>query len=164
MPTRRAFFSFHYKPDSWRASQVRNMGLVEGDAPVSDNAWEAIKRGGGTAIRKWIDQQMKGKSCAIVLIGSSTADRKWVKYEIEKAWKDRKGLLGIHIHRLLDASRKQSAKGRNPFDDFSFGDKKFSNVVKAYDPPYVVSSYVYAHIKNNIAAWVEEAIRIRSRY
>jgi hypothetical protein len=31
---RKAFFSFHYKPDGSRASQVRNMGMIEGNAPV----------------------------------------------------------------------------------------------------------------------------------
>lgn len=25
---RRTFYSFHYKPDNWRVSQVRNMGVV----------------------------------------------------------------------------------------------------------------------------------------
>jgi len=43
---RRVFFSFHYKPDNWRASQVRKMGDIEGDAPVSDNDWETITKGG----------------------------------------------------------------------------------------------------------------------
>jgi hypothetical protein len=33
MTTRKVFYSFHYMPDAWRASQVRNMGVVEG--PVS---------------------------------------------------------------------------------------------------------------------------------
>lgn len=36
---RRVFFSFHYKPDNWRAAQVRNAGVVEGNTPVSDNDW-----------------------------------------------------------------------------------------------------------------------------
>ena len=34
---RKAFYSFHYIPDNWRASQVRNMGLIEGNKPASDN-------------------------------------------------------------------------------------------------------------------------------
>ena len=34
---RRSFFSFHYKPDNWRAGQVRNMGMVDGNKPVTDN-------------------------------------------------------------------------------------------------------------------------------
>ena len=44
---RRCFYSFHYDVDAWRASQVRNMGVIEGNAPVSDNDWESVKKGGG---------------------------------------------------------------------------------------------------------------------
>ena len=78
------------------------MGVVEGNSPVSDNDWETVTGGGETAIKKWIDDQMYGKSCVIVLIGSQTSGRKWIKYEIEKAWDDHRGLLGIYIHNLED--------------------------------------------------------------
>ena len=42
---RRVFYSFHYKPDNWRAAQVRNIGAIEGNNPASDNDWEAVKKG-----------------------------------------------------------------------------------------------------------------------
>ena len=58
MAKRRTFFSFHYKPDNWRAAKVRNMGVVEGNSPVSDNDWETVTGGGETAIKRWIDDQM----------------------------------------------------------------------------------------------------------
>ena len=163
---RRVFYSFHYKPDSWRASQVRNMGVIEGDAPVSDNDWETITRGGDKAIQNWIDGQLQGKSCAIALIGANTAGRKWIKYEIKKSWNDGKGLLGIHIHNLQDRDGRQSAKGYNPFDDFTMDrdGAKLSSIVKAYEPLYSISTDVYAYIKRNLAAWVEEAISIREKY
>ena len=54
--------------------------------------------------------------------------------------------------------------GGNPFADFSFGERNFSSVVNVYDPPYALSTHVYAYIANNIADWVEEAIRTRGRY
>jgi hypothetical protein len=161
---RQTFFSFHYKPDCWRASQVRNIGVVDGNSPVSDNDWEAITKKGDAAIQNWIETQMKGRSCTIVLIGANTAGRKWIDYEIKKTWADGKGLVGIYIHNLKDASSEQSSKGANPFDDFKFGDKDFSSVVKAYDPPYSTSIYVYDYIKENIEGWIEEAIKIRSNY
>ena len=41
---RRSFFSFHYEPDASRAAQVRNMGMVDGNNPVSDNDWETITK------------------------------------------------------------------------------------------------------------------------
>jgi len=158
---RRVFFSFHYKADAWRAAQVRNMGVVEGNQPVSDNDWEQIVRGGDEAIKRWIHEQMKGKSCCVVLIGSQTAGRKWIMYEIETAWNDGKGLLGIYIYNLKDQDGKSSLKGRNPFDDFTLGNHRLSDIVKAYDPP---SWNAYDHIKQHLADWVEEAIRIRSKY
>lgn len=165
MATRRkAFFSFHYRPDNWRAAQVRNMGVVEGNASVSDNDWETIKRGGNAAIRRWIDRQLKGKSCAIVLIGSKTAGRKWINYEIETAWNEGKGLLGIYVHNLKDRKGAQSAKGGNPFSSFTVGDRRLSGIVKAHSPPYSGSRNVYSHIEANISEWVEEAIQIRKEY
>lgn len=161
---RRTFFSFHYKPDNWRAAQVRNMGIVEGNAPVADNAWETVKRGGAPAIRRWINGQMTGRSCVVVLIGSRTAGRKWIDYEIETAWNAGKGLLGIHIHNLRDQNGKTSVKGGNPFYGFTVGNRKLSGIVQAYSPPYTGSRNVYSYIEQNIAEWVEEAIRIRKLY
>ena len=163
---RRAFYSFHYNPDNWRASQVRNMGVVEGNTPVSDNSWETITQGGDSAIQQWIDAQLSGRSCAIVLIGQNTAGRKWIDYEIRKAWNDSKGVLGIYIHNLKDSSGNQSNKGRNPFDTFTMkrDDSKLSSIVKAYDPPYTTSTNVYSYISNNLEDWVEEAITIRDNY
>lgn len=92
---RKAFYSFHYKQDNWRVSQVRNIGVIDGNQPASDNDWETIKKGGDKAIKKWIDDQLNGKSVAIVLIGEKTAGRKWINYEIENAWNNNKGVLGI---------------------------------------------------------------------
>jgi hypothetical protein len=161
---RKCFYSFHYKPDNWRASKVRNIGVIEGNQPVSDNEWESITKGGDAAIKKWIDGQVSGKSCAIVLIGANTAGRKWINYEIEKAWDDKKGLLGIHIHNIADVNDKQAAKGANPFTGYKVGDKPLSSIVKAYDPPRTTSSGVYGYIADNILDWVEEAVAIRGEY
>lgn len=161
---RRVFFSFHYQPDNWRAAQVRNAGVVEGNAPVSDNDWESVTRGGDAAIQQWIDGQLSGKSCAVVLIGNATAGRKWINYEIKKAWDDGKGLVGVYIHSLKDRLGNQASKGINPFSGFTLdnGGTSLSSVVKAYDPPFTTSTYVYDHIKENLDAWVEEAVKIRA--
>lgn len=163
---RNAFYSFHYVPDNWRASQVRNMGVVEGNKPAADNDWETVKRGGDAGIQKWIDDQLYGRSVAVVLIGAETAGRKWIKYEIKKAWTDKKGVLGIYVHNLKDSSGGQSTKGVNPFEDFTIGasSNKLSTIVKAYDPPYSTSTSVYKHINDNLAAWIEMAIEIRAKY
>lgn len=89
------FYSFHYVPDNWRVSQVRYIGAVEGNKPASDNDWQAVKKGADRAIQKWIDDQLIGRSCTVVLIGKETANRKWIDYEIEKlksSWTARREL------------------------------------------------------------------------
>ncbi len=163
---RRAFYSFHYKPDCSRAAQVRNMGVIEGNAPASDNDWEAVKKGGDAAVQKWIDGQLDGKSCVVVLIGANTAGRKWINYEIETGWNNGKGVFGVFIHGLKDLDSKQSQKGANPFDEFTMkrDGAKLSSIVRAYDPLCFDSKQVYAYIKQNLAAWMEEAITIRANY
>lgn len=161
---RNAFYSFHYKPDSHRAARVRSIGALTGNQPAGDNDWEKITKGGDAAIRTWIDNQMKGRSCAIVLVGAHTAGRKWIKYEIKKAWDDGKGVLGVHVHNLEALNGNTVSKGSNPFDDFTIGSTKLSSIVKCYEPPYISSKYVYGHIAENIEAWIETAITIRKKY
>lgn len=163
---RSIFYSFHYKPDSFRASQVRNMGVVEGNQPARDNDWETIVRGGDSAIKSWITSQMKGTSCTVVLIGSNTAGRKWIDHEIVETWSSGKALLGVYIHGLKDADSQQASKGNNPFAKFTInnGAISLSNVVKAYDSPYSDSKLTYGYINENLAKWIEEAIGIRAQY
>jgi hypothetical protein len=160
---RKVFYSFHYDLDNWRASQVRNMGAIEGNQPCSDHDWETVKRGGDTGIKNWIAGQLVGKSCAVVLVGAQTANRKWVIHEIKEAWNANKGIVGIRIHNLKDRESNHSSKGENPFDKLSVvsGKKRLSSIVKLYDPSGWTSHEVYGYIKRNIADWVEEAIQIR---
>jgi hypothetical protein len=165
---RRVFTSFHYIPDNWRANQVRNMGKIEGNSVASANKWEEVTNGGNKAIKQWIDDNMSGKSCVIVLVGENTANRKWIDYEIKKAWEEERGLLGIYIHNLKDRNGEKANKGDNPFDNFTLKVnnqvKKLSTIVKCYDPPYLTSTYVYNYINENIEDWIEEAIEIRNKY
>lgn len=158
---RRVFFSFHYKPDNWRASKVRNIGIVEGNRPASGNAWETITRGGDKAIKKWIDEQMKGRSCVVVLVGAKTAGRRWIDYEIKKAWDEGKGLVGIYVNKLTDRNGYTAAKGRNPFGDFKVGNKPMTQLVNCHTPSGISSSAVYRNIRDNIEGWIEAAVKAR---
>lgn len=163
---RKVFYSFHFDNDVWRTSQVRQIGVIEGNQPAADNKWEEVKKGGDKAIQTWIDGQLNGRSCTVVLIGSETAKRKWIDYEIEKSWNDGKGVLGIHIHNLKDVNQRQSSKGANPFSHFTMkrDGNALSSIVKTYDPPHYDSKDVYKHIADNISSWIEDAIRIRANY
>jgi hypothetical protein len=161
---RRVFYSFHYKQDNWRAAKIRNIGAIEGNKPATDNDWETVTGRGDAAIKKWIKDQMDRRSCAVVLIGQSTAGRKWINYEIVESWNTGMGLLGIHIHNITNSSDEQSSKGTNPFASFEIGGTSLSSIVKTYDPPFSTSSDVYNHIADNIAYWIDEAIEIRKKY
>jgi len=156
---RQVFYSFHFDNDVMRVQQIRNIGALEGNTPVSVNDWEAIKKKGDSAIEKWIADNMSYRSCVIVLVGEKTAARPWVKYEIKKAWEDGKGLFGIYIHNLKDPNTGKCSKGTNPFDQFTF--KKGGNVqtIKCYEPK---SDDAYNDIKDNIADWIEAAIEQRA--
>lgn len=163
---RRVFFSFHYQPDNWRAATIRSIGTIDSSSVATDNEWESIKKGGDTAIQRWIDGQISGRSCGIVLIGSETAGRKWINYEIKKCWDNGKGLLGIYIHNLKNSAGIQSIKGSDPFATFTLkdGTVRLSSVVRTYDPPYSDSKQVYSYISTHLESWIDSAITARANY
>jgi len=39
----------------------------------------------------------------VVQIGTDTAGKKWIKYEIESSHKKGNGMLGIYIHNIKDS-------------------------------------------------------------
>lgn len=159
MAKRNIFYSFHFDNDVMRVQLIRNIGSIEGNSPVSPNKWEEIKNSGDKQIKDWIEENMRGKSCLVVLVGEDTANRKWVKYEIEKAWNDGKGVLGIYIHNLQCARNGYCNKGKNPFDQFNLQNgAKLSSVVKCYDPK---PNGTYNDIKDNIEGWIDDAISNR---
>ena len=114
---RKIFFSFHYARDAQRVSTVRNSGVIGNfeKTPFYDKAqWESIKRQGDQAVQNWIDSQLRGTSVTVVLIGTETYKRRWVKYEINKSIELGKGLLGIHINGIKDWNGNTEDLGPNP--------------------------------------------------
>lgn len=166
---RRVFYSFHYKPDVVRASQVRQIGAIEGNKSATDNEWEKIITSGKTqeerdaAIKNWIAAQMENRTCTIVLVGQDTANRKWINHEIVKSWDDGMGVVGIRIHGLKNFDGEISTQGDNPFDYITHGPtkKKLSSIVKCYNPAGTNSKERYAWIEKHLANAIEEAIKIR---
>ena len=72
----------------------------------------------------------------------------------------------VHIHKLKNSNGEQSAKGRNPFDDFTMkrDGAKLSTIVKTYDSQGATSTDAYDYITTNLSQWVEEAVSIRNAY
>lgn len=163
---RQIFYSYHFKPDSWRVATVRNIGSIEGNRPATDNDWSKVVSGGDIAITNWIQQQMKYRSCTIVLIGNQTANRKWINYEIIESWDKGMGVVGIDIHGLLNQNGFTAYRGENPFDYITYGPtgKPLSTIVKRYNPSGSNSKERYAWIARYLSDAVEEAVNIRNKH
>ncbi len=159
---RRVFFSFHYKRDIGRIGQVRNSWLTKGDSSKFLDAadWESIKRNGDEAVRKWIDEQLNGSSVTVVLIGAETANRRWVRYEIQQSIEKRNGLVGIYIHNIKDfRTREIDQKGEDPF-------AKHFGFHSTNSPTYPCCSYydwTNDNGYNNIENWIEKATKQAGR-
>lgn len=154
----RAFYSFHYDNDAWRAGQIRNMGMIEGDQVVDDNSWEKVKLGGAPAIQRWIDNQMSNSGVVIVLVGTETAQRHWVDYEIRRAWDTYKPVFGIRIHGLKNRHLQTSAVGPNPFENVLLSNgTSLSQLVPLYNPSGYDSRDIYADIQNKLKEWIRSA-------
>lgn len=125
---KKVFFSFHYELDNWRVNQVRNIGVVEGQRICEPNEWEEVKRKGDENIKKWINDNMKGRDCVLVLIGEQTHTRKWIKYEVQRAKELNKPIFGIFIHILKDKDGKMAYKGQNIFDIYAYEPKNFDEI------------------------------------
>jgi hypothetical protein len=101
---RKVFFSFKYD-DVQRAMNVRNSNVISGalKSGFIDKAdFEAVEKQGEKAIQKWIDEQLKGTSVTVVLVGANTNRSKWVKYEVEQSIARGNGLLTIDISKICD--------------------------------------------------------------
>jgi hypothetical protein len=157
---RRAFFSFHYERDVWRAGQVRNSWVTKDreSAGFWDKAdWEAVRKKGKSAIEKWIDDQLNGTSVTVVLIGAETASREYVLYEIEQSHDRGNGMLGIYINKMKDSNQKTDIKGPDPFGQFTF--KNAAGRVVTY-PTY---DWVDDDGYNKLGGWIEAAAKKAGR-
>jgi len=134
--TRYVYFSFHYRRDNWRASQVRNSWVTKPNRQAAgfwDRAeWEQVKRKGDKAIKNWIDNQIKGTSVTVVLIGAETSSRKWVRYEIQKSIEKGNGIIGVRIHNLEDRDGKSDVPGDLDFGLVD-GEHTFEELFPIYD-------------------------------
>jgi hypothetical protein len=114
---RQTFFSFHYRRDVWRAANIRNSKEFDARAAAGWNdasLWESTKLRGRDAVRRVIDDGLKGTSVTVVLIGAETSKREWVDYEIERSYERGNGVIGVRIHRLKDQFGNKDRRGETP--------------------------------------------------
>lgn len=101
---------------------------------------------------------MAYKRAVIVLIGQETATRPWVKYEIEKAWADKKPLLGVRIHGLSSMGTVDRP-GVSPFSASS-GIPVFDPTTLSWDGK-IDSKATYKKLVDNLEWWSAQG-KVRS--
>lgn len=159
--TRHVFFSLHYERDRSRAELVRKIPGLVANPEAKPDEWATVKRSGDFAFKRWFEQQLRGRSCTIVLIGSETASRPAIQHEIKRSWELRLGLLGVHVHALRDAAGNPSQKGESPFALPEAGLGEHAPLIRVYDPPESDSKLAYRFVADNLAKWVEHAVATR---
>jgi hypothetical protein len=114
---RRVYFAFHFENDIWRVNQVRNSNVVAGPdlAGFFDHSeYEEAKKKGEEEIKRLIRAKLNNTTVTVVLIGTETANRPYVKYEIAQSIARKNGLLGVYIHHLKNQAGQTSPRGPEP--------------------------------------------------
>lgn len=146
---RTVFFSFHYQRDIWRVNQIRSIPNVTGNAAAGfkdASLWEETKKKGDAPIKALIDKALEGTSVTVVFVGSQTAGRKFINYEIDKSIERGNGLVAVQIHHLEDQKKVVDPAGAIP-------SKITTNGYKAYK---------YTN-HTQLAQWIEDAAKAAGR-
>jgi hypothetical protein len=121
---KRVYFAFHYQDViDFRANVVRKHNFTEGteSAGYYDHSiWEEAKSTSPLALKRLINEELKGTTVTVVLIGSDTWARRWVRYEIFRSIKQDNHVLGIHINSIKGKDEKIKPLGPNPFNNLAF--------------------------------------------
>ena len=160
---RRVFFSFHHGRDVWRAGQVRNSWVTQDRESAGfwdAAAWEEVQKKDKAVIEKWIDEQMKGTSVTVVLIGAQTSERPHVGYEIVQSHNKGNGMLGIYIHNVKNTDSNTDSKGKNPFANWQIEKDGKKILLSEIYPTY---DWVNDDGRNKLADWVEVAAKKAGR-
>jgi hypothetical protein len=160
---RKAFFSFHYKNDVWRANIVRNSWVTkdkEAEGFVDAADFEKVEKEGKAAIEKWIRDQLYGTSVTVVLIGSETNSRDYIKYELEQSYVKGNGMLGIYIHNIKNQDGVTATKGSNHFGEIG---KNSKGEAVYFSSEYVTYDWVNDNGYANLSSWIELAAKNAGR-
>jgi hypothetical protein len=110
---KKIFFSFHYNDiEGIKGNTVRShINKTEILGFCDRSLWNMEGKMSFDNIKKKIDKALETSDTTIVLIGSHTFSRFWVRYEIVKSLRQGNKLLGIHINPITDIKA-----GPNPFE------------------------------------------------
>lgn len=142
---RRVFFSFHYQNDIWRVNQIRSIPNITGCAAAGfqdASIWEDAKRKGDAAVKALINKGLENTSVTVVCVGSKTAGRKYINYEIDQSIARGNGIIAVQIHHLKDQYGYVDSPGAIPSKITSKG----------------YNAYKYID-HDHLSRWIESAAR-----
>jgi len=160
MNPRKVFFSYHYERDQMRALKVRDLCLtypgIEARGFWDGDSWIAAKNKGTDAIKSWIDDQLKGTTVTVVLIGFETYDVDYIDHTILQSCKQGNAFIGIKIHKLKDLGGSHDLIGKNPLHKYRVGNEKDSVL------SMIFKEYIWHkdNAEENLPDWIEEAAKI----
>jgi hypothetical protein len=131
---KRVYFAFHYQDViDFRANVVRKHNFAEGvkSAGYYDHSmWEEAKSKSSDALKRLINAELEGTTVTVILIGSDTWARRWVRYEIFKSIKRGNHVFGIHINGIKGKDGKTKPIGPNPFNNLAFEINKEGTLIR----------------------------------
>jgi hypothetical protein len=132
---RRTFFSFHYKPDVWRAWNVRNSWVANDDEGADgffdSSVFEAAKKESDESLKSFLREGLKNTSVTCVLVGAETWSRRWVRYEIVRSIIKGNGLLSVDIHGVKNQDGLTVSQGPDPLNNVGLYKSEQGNILFA---------------------------------
>ena len=156
---RRVYFSYYFVQDIERFYVVRNSWAFHDieEANIIDTAeFERIKQSGDKTVYQWIDDHLVDTSATVVLIGTETLNRPYVKHEIMESYKRGNAIIGVTIHNV-----------RNMRTSLTSSKGEIHTVIgytKSNQPIYFdeicdsIYNYVEDNGKKEMGRWIESAI------
>jgi hypothetical protein len=143
---RRAFFSFYFG-DIMRVNVVRNAwkvvrpdGALGGRTFYDSSLWESRQFEDPETLKRLIREGVGYTSVVCVLVGTQTAIRRWVRYEIARAIIARRGLLAVHLNGIRHHQPLvPHVRGPNPLASMAVGKLQPNNAL--LPPVYYLFEY-----------------------
>lgn len=121
----RVHFSMNFQDDFEKFTGIRETlkdGRVEPLPFMQADAWDRLTRAGDDFVMRWIDKQITAANAVIVLIGARTYTRALVRYEISRAFKLHRPIIGISLCGIPNSDGTAlSGRIENPFDYVTVG-------------------------------------------
>lgn len=118
MLARNVYFSFDYNRDVHRVNQIRNMSGIQARSAAGftdATFWNDALKKGDSHIAQIIQEGLKNTVATIVCIGATTAQNKYVEYEINQSLKRGNAIIAITIHHLPNDQMKPDTHGAKPY-------------------------------------------------